>query len=132
MSASVSSMPNLRARENFQGEHSRRRPSFRSGCEIQLSDGQIWNLPAPPTNSERNGVASDAAYIDIIRAIMESEDVSERCVAELAFAILLLQSNYHLGAADYQRLLGSSARGMAGAIGRRRFMRSRWSTCVRI
>jgi restriction endonuclease Mrr len=61
-------------------------------------------------NSKRGAVPSESDYNGIIRANLEVEDRSERSVAELAFVIFLLQKNYYLSPADYQRLLDSSTR----------------------
>ncbi len=97
--------PISRARENSRNEFSSRRPSFRSGSPIQLSDGQTWIIPSPPTELERSSTPFKTAYVDIIKAIMEAEDSSEQRLGELAFAIFLLDQNYHLSPADYQRLL---------------------------
>ena len=105
MSYAVSTKPVLRTRENLQDEFSRRRSSFCSGNEIELSDGQTWILPRPPRKSNRDAVAFGPAYTDLIQAILEAEDISEQCVGELSLAIFLLDQNYCLSAPDYQRLL---------------------------
>jgi hypothetical protein len=99
-----------RTRKSSRDEYSCRRPSFRSGNQIQLSDGQTWTLPAPPKKSERGGGAFADEYLKIIQAIVEAEDKSERSIAELVLAIYLLQSNYYLAPAEYQILLSSSPR----------------------
>jgi hypothetical protein len=110
MSNAVSTRPNVQAPKNVRDESSRRRPSFCAGDEIQLADGQTWMLPPPPTISERATMQSESSYNGIIRAILEAEDRSERGLAELAFVIFLLQRNYYLSPADYQRLLDSRMR----------------------
>jgi hypothetical protein len=99
----------LRARERLLDEFSSRRSSFRSGSPIELSDGQTWILPAPPKKSTRKAASFGTAYTDIIQAILEAEDSSEKCVGELAFAIFLLEHNYYLSPPDYQRLLAPGA-----------------------
>jgi hypothetical protein len=108
MSNALTIGPNLRSRGYLKDEISRRRTAFCAGCQIRLSDGQFWTLPASQESREPTGVASRVEYIDIIRAIMESEDASEQCIAKLALAIFLLHYNYDLAPDDYQRLLGSS------------------------
>ena len=95
----------LLARESLRDEFSSRRSSFRSGSPIQLSDGQTWIVPSPPEESERNAAPFKTDYTDLIQAIIEAEGGSEQCLAELAFAIFLLDHNYSLSPADYQRLL---------------------------
>jgi hypothetical protein len=107
MSCAVSTRPILQACKHLRDEFSSRRSSFRSGSPIQLSDGQTWIVPLPPQESERKAEAFGSAYTDIIQAILEAEDSSEQCVGELAFAIFLLEYNYYLSPADYQRLLAS-------------------------
>jgi hypothetical protein len=99
-----------RTGKSSRDEYSCRRPSFRSGNQIQLSDGQTWILPPPPKESERGGGAFADEYLNIIRAIVEAEDKSERRIAELVLAIYLLQTNYYLVPADYEILLSSSPR----------------------
>jgi len=89
-------------------EFSSRQASFRKGKQIQLADGQIWILPAPPNESEWKDVPFQAEYTGIIQAILEAGDSSEQRLAELAFAILLLGHNYRLSPADYECLLGSN------------------------
>jgi hypothetical protein len=108
MSYAVSTRPILRSRENLRDEVLSRRSSFRSGTQVQLSDGQTWVLPAPPKKSEPKTTSFGIAYTDIIHAILEAEDRPEQCLGELSFAIFLLEQNYHLSPADYQRLLASS------------------------
>ncbi len=110
MSYAVSTRPMLRASGNLQDEYSSRRSSFRAGSHIRLADGQTWILPAPPTTCEDKSAAFGTAYTGIIQAILEAEDRSEQCLGELAFAIFLLEKNYYLTPADYQRLLASSTR----------------------
>ena len=89
-------------------ESSSRQSAFRQGRQIQLADGHMWVLPAPPERSEWKAVPFGAEYTDIIQAILEAEDSSEQRRAELAFAILLLGHNYRLSPADYERMLGST------------------------
>ena len=108
MSQALLSRPSLRARGTLRDELGRRRRSFRAGSPIQLSDGQMWFLPPHPKKAEPAALPLGADYSGLIRAILEAEDSSERCVAELALAIFLLETNYRLLPADYQRLLGSS------------------------
>jgi hypothetical protein len=91
-------------------EFSSRQSSFRQGKPIQLADGQTWILPAPPKGAERTAAESFGTdYEGIIQAILEAEDKSEQCRAELALAILLLGRNYRLSPADYEQLLCSTA-----------------------
>jgi len=87
-----------------------RRSSFRHGRQIQLADGQPWILPTPPKGSEWKAVPFGPEYIDIIQAILDSEDSAEERRLELAFAIFLLGHNYRLSPGDYERLLGSTPR----------------------
>jgi hypothetical protein len=108
MSHAVSTKLVFPARENLRDEVSCRRPGFRAGNEIRLSDGQEWVFPAHPENSERRAALFAPAYVDIIYAILDAEDKPARCIAELAFAIFLLDYNYRLSPADYERLLGSN------------------------
>jgi hypothetical protein len=90
-------------------EFSSRQPSFRQGKPIQLADGQTWILPAPPKGPEWTAaVPFGTDYKGIIQAILEAEDRSEQCRAELALTILLLGYNYRLSPADYERLLCST------------------------
>ena len=107
---SFSITPILRDREYLRDEFSSRRSSFRSGSPIQLADGQTWILPSPPKKTGRNESPFSTSYAAIIQAIIEAEDSSEQCLGEMALAILLLDHNYYLSPADYQRLLdrGSS------------------------
>jgi hypothetical protein len=100
-----STRPILRDREKLRDEFSSRRSSFREGSPIQLSDGQTWILASPPKKSERNKSPFKSGYTDIIQALIEAEDCCEQCLGELALAILLLEHNYYLSPADYQRLL---------------------------
>jgi hypothetical protein len=110
MSRAVSTNPELRVRGDFRDEVSRRRPTFRVGNEIRLADGQIWVLPARAENSDLRSASFGAGYADLIHAILEAEAEPERRVAELAFIIFLLEHNYYLSPADYQRLLESKTR----------------------
>jgi hypothetical protein len=82
-----------------------RRSSFRPGSRIRLADGQAWAFPLP--TREWAGKAWPAAeeYTGLIQAMIEAEDHAERCLAELAFAIFLLEQNYRLSPVDYQQLL---------------------------
>jgi hypothetical protein len=83
-----------------------RRSGFREGTKIRLADGQAWTIPAPPNASESQMTPFDPQYTDVMRAIEQAEDPSERQLAELSLAIFLLGHNYCLSAADYQQLLG--------------------------
>jgi hypothetical protein len=85
-------------------EHLNRRSTFRDGVKIRLADGQFWTLPAPLKASERASFGTE--YRGLIKAIAEAEDSSEQRLAELAFAIFLLSSNYHPSSLDYEFLLG--------------------------
>ncbi len=108
MSYAVSTRPFLRAHEDLRHEFSSRKSSFCSGSSIELLDGQTWIFPPPAMKSERNAASFESAYTDIIQAMLEAEDSSEQCMAELAFAIFLLEHNYDLSPADYQQLLAAS------------------------
>lgn len=96
----------MRSRTNLLDEFLTRQPSFRQGRRICLADGQTWVLPSPPDGSEWKAPPFGAEYQELIQAMLEAEDDSERRLAELAFAILLLGHNYQLSPADYERLLG--------------------------
>ncbi len=98
-----------RSQKDLPDELTCRRTSFRPGTPIRLADGQMWTLPAPPHKSEWKAVPFAAEYTGIVQAILESEDISERRLGELAFTIFLLGHNYCLTPTDYERLLGSSA-----------------------
>ena len=108
MSYAVSTRPTFTAEVNLRDEYSSRRSVFRSGSSIELLDGQTWILPAPPKKFDRNAIPFESAYFEIIQAMLEAEDSSEQCMAELTFAIFLLGHNYDLSSEDYQELLGSS------------------------
>ena len=97
----------MQNRDDVRGEFSSRRPSFRSGAQIEMPNGQIWILPSPPLKSEANESPFKSGYTSVIRAIIEAEDSSEQCLGELALAILLLDHNYYLSSEDYHRLLPS-------------------------
>jgi hypothetical protein len=73
-----------------------------------MADGQMWTLPAPPTALEAKTETFGAEYAGLVRALIEAENSSEQCIAQLALAIFLLGCNYSLSPADYQRLLGST------------------------
>jgi hypothetical protein len=103
----VSTRPMSQARQTLRDEAASRRASFRSGREIQLADGQKWTIPDPPRKSEAPAPSLGTAYTDIIQAILEAQDGSEQLRSELAFAIYLLEQNYHLSPADYRALLAS-------------------------
>jgi hypothetical protein len=108
VSHAISARPGMHARDVVRDEYSSRRDSFRAGNEIRLADGQTWTLPAPPTKSEAECPALGTAYTDIIHAILEAEDRPEQTLGELAFAVYLLEQNYHLTPADYRRLLATN------------------------
>ena len=108
MSNAVLTKRALRDHTDSRDEVSSRRPTFRVGDTIRLCDGQEWVLPASLQNSEWSPASFGPAYAAIIHAILEAEDESERCLAELAFAIFLLDHNYRLSPADYHRLLESN------------------------
>jgi hypothetical protein len=82
-----------------------RRSSFRSGKKIRLADGQGWTFPSPIREWSDKAHSDRETYNGLIRAINEAEDNSERCLAELSFAIFLLGQNYRLSPVDYQQLL---------------------------
>jgi hypothetical protein len=86
-------------------EHQSRRPSYRKGVNIRLADDQMWTFPAPPKASEASSSPFGSEYIGLVHAIMESEDASERGLADLAFAIFLLGVNYSLTPSEFEHLL---------------------------
>jgi hypothetical protein len=105
MPSAVLAAPHLRRREKSRDELSSRRRTFRAGDEIQLCDGQAWVLPAQPEQSELSQAVFGRDYAGLIKAILEAEDYSERCIAELSLAIFLLEHNYDLSPLDYHNLL---------------------------
>jgi hypothetical protein len=82
-----------------------RRSSFRAGKKIRLADGQGWTFPSPIREWSDKAHSDQEAYNGLILSISEAEDDSERRLAELSFAIFLLNQNYRLSPADYQQLL---------------------------
>ncbi len=84
-------------------ELSSRRSTFRGGRGLRLADGEVWNLPHPAAMPA--GVGGEATHRDLARAICEAENEHERGLAELAFAIFLLNLNYDLSHEDLQGLL---------------------------
>ena len=99
---------NFAGSPKFVNELLSRRPSFRDGVRIRLADGEMWVFPAPPKPVESKSVLFGTEYMGLIQAIMEAEERSEQCLAELAFAIYLLKCNYSLTSADFEYLLGFS------------------------
>jgi hypothetical protein len=89
-----------------------RRSSFRPGKKIRLANGQGWTLPSPIREWTGKAPSDREAYTGLIRSINEAEDNSERRLAELSFAIFLLDQNYRLSPVDYLQLLnfGSESR----------------------
>lgn len=86
-------------------EQSNRRSGFREGRKIRLADGQMWTF-VPPTGLEQwKGGSFANEFKGLMEAIVAAENESEQRVAELAFAIFLLNQNYCLLPADYERLL---------------------------
>ena len=86
-------------------EHLSRRPSFRDGVKVRLADEQMWVLPAPPIPSESADVLFGTEYLDLIHAVMDEQESSERRLAELALVIFLLGVNYSLSPSAFERLL---------------------------
>jgi len=82
-----------------------RRSSFRTGKSIRLADGQRWTFPSPNREWSDKAHSDLKAYDGLIRSINEAEDHSEQLLAELSFAIFLLDQNYQLSPGDYQQLL---------------------------
>jgi hypothetical protein len=82
-----------------------RRASFRDGMKIRLADDQIWIFPAPPKSSDLESTSLGTEYTNLLHAIVEAEDSSDRYLAELALAIFLLGYNYSLSASDFEYLL---------------------------
>jgi hypothetical protein len=82
-----------------------RRSSFRPGKKIRLANGQGWTLPSPIREWTGKAPSDREAYTGLIRSINEAEENSERRLAELSFAIFLLDQNYRLSPVDYQQLL---------------------------
>jgi hypothetical protein len=76
-----------------------RRPSFEEGEHIRLANGQEWTLPNHPPYND------DLEHQDVLRGIIEAEDVPERLRAELALTILLLSRNYDLLPEEYHSIL---------------------------
>jgi hypothetical protein len=83
--------------------------SFSAGRRIQLADGQTWSFPLPTKEWLIESWPDRTRYIDLIDSVMESQESSDRCLAELAFGIFLLGQNYQLSPADYQSLLDFGA-----------------------
>jgi len=67
-----------------------RRPSFKEGAKVWLSDGQPWTLP--PCDPSRD----EPDYTALLRAIEEAETRFEGLRLELALTIFLLNRNYAL------------------------------------
>jgi hypothetical protein len=103
----VSNRHSSRTPATLLDEFSSRTSSFRPGRPIRLADGQTWVIPAPPMESEWTNVPLGPQYADIVQAILDVNESAELCLAELAFAILLLGQNYSLSPADFERLLGA-------------------------
>ena len=101
-------------------EKSFRRPDFLPGTWVRMADGQVWSLPEVPGRSP-SGMAEDGTspgaegaalgrdYEATVAVVLDAEDQAEQIRAELALAIVLLASNYHLEPADYQELLGGES-----------------------
>jgi hypothetical protein len=92
-----------------------RRSPFRPGRKIRLADGQLWTLPVPGPEWSDKAHSNRHEYHGLICAIAQADDDAERCLAELAFAILLLDQNYCLTPADYQQLLEFPAKSRESA-----------------
>jgi len=88
-------------------EQARRRPGFDPGIAIELADGRTWWFPGPDPRP------ADPDYGALIRSVVEAEDMSESCLAELALAIMLLTQNYDLMASELQSLLTFAPRDRA-------------------
>lgn len=91
-------------------ERSLRRPTFSGGVPIRFGDGQFWVVPMPecagdPTEEASEDSRFGPGYLDLLRAIMEAEDLTECRRGELALAIRLLRSNYELDPPLYEMLL---------------------------
>lgn len=79
----------------------RRSGEFREGRRVLLADGGVWSFP----KAGRAWGLDSPEYQSLVRAIVEADEESDRCLAELATAIFLLGSNYELEPEDFQRLL---------------------------
>ncbi|WP_152054007.1 hypothetical protein [Tautonia marina] len=95
-------------------EETHRRTRFLRGVPLLLADGQLWFVPSPATAQTMEGLAGghvletlavDPIYLELLRAVSEAEDRSERLRSELALIIHLLEFNYALDIADAQRIL---------------------------
>lgn len=81
-----------------------RRGNFLGGLPILLADGQEWAVPGPREIAcADEGVRADVE--DLVSVIVEAENQVESRRGELALAICLLETNYELSPADYQRVL---------------------------
>jgi hypothetical protein len=86
-------------------ERSSRRSAFQDGRKIRLANGQMWTFVAPPSAEQWKHGSSADEFKGLMQAIMAAENDSERRLAELAFAIFLLNQNYCLSPTDYEQLL---------------------------
>jgi hypothetical protein len=86
-------------------EHSSRRSCFQDGKIIRLADGQMWTFVLPPRVERWKQASFANEYEGLMQAITAAEIESEQRLAELAFAIFLLNQNYRLSPTDYERLL---------------------------
>ena len=87
-------------------EAAHRSAGFRWGTPVTLADGQDWILPPPMPGDPDDRSRTALGTGDLLRALTEAEDQAEVLRVELALAIHLLGSNYDLGPADFQRVLG--------------------------
>ncbi len=87
-----------------------RRLRFRTGTPITLADHQVWTFPAPTADLESASVAAEGEYLGLIHAILDSEDQSERRLAELALAIFLVSLNYQLSSGQLAELFSFGLR----------------------
>jgi|GEM_PF-1145412 len=90
-----------------------RRSSIHAGRDIPLANGQEWTFPAPTDESGFAIEAAGAEYLELICAVLEAEDSSDRRLAELALAILLIGLNYQLSSTDLANLLTFQPRSQA-------------------
>ena len=81
---------------------SRRPGAFREGRRVRLADGNFWTFPAPSRDA---AFGANSARAELLTAIVEADDDHDRSLAELAFMVFLLRSNYDLGPAELQALL---------------------------
>lgn len=79
--------------------------NFRPGTAVRLADGQTWNFPAPPEESDADLESFGPEYPALLAAIGEAEDLPERRRGELLLAVLLLDRNYDLQPDQLRELL---------------------------